>query len=352
MIKRLSLILLLATLVLGAAAQVIEESVELIVNSSDPVSVGRENDDIRISLRANKYGNNTELSALMENNSEDYCLLLFGRSVPEKDLKRQKIRFDKKRYGKTGRNIVTCDGIEETILEIGKCEKGRLEVNDISGDYYKLNIVIYLAKQKKRKRIIMARRQIVLNVSIKEAEKRDDNYDEIRNRCDKLIEEINLVTICPGKNGKHFGLSIEEQKAPYEEKKREIKDEIERIKVKNGWRDNDKEYERYKELISSLNAIEFSEKLCPECQSSPGPIPIPHVCDYCKKYTPKSILTELHNIYMDLDMRKISKDNAKKLARPLYEHGTRDCPVLKQSLMRESKTKERIEEYYESIIKY
>lgn len=347
MIKRLSLILLLATLVLGAAAQVIEENVELIVNSSDPVSVGRENDDIRISLRANKYGNNTELSALMENNSEDYCLLLFGRSVPEKDLKRQKIRFDKKRYGKTGRNIVTCDGIEETILEIGKCEKGRLEVNDISGDYYKLNIVIYLAKQKKRKRIIMAKRQIVLNVSIKEAEKRDDNYDEIRNRCDKLIEEINMVTICPGKNGKHFGLSIEEQKAPYEEKKREIKDEIERIKKKYGWRDNDKEYERYKELISSLDVIKYSEKLCPKC--IPDTI---HVCDYCKKYTPKSILDELHNIYLNLDKRKISKDEAKRLARPLYEHVTRYCPVLKQRMLRESRIKDNIEIYYESIIKY
>lgn len=345
--KRLSLIFMLTALVLGAAAQDIEENVEIKVNDSEPVSV--ETDMCRISLRANRYDNGIELSAILENNKEEYCLLLFGRSIREKDLKRQKIRFDKKSYGKTDRKIVTCDGIEDDILEIGIGKERRLEVRHVSDDNCKLNIVLYLAKQKKRKRIIMRRSQVVLHVTIKDVEKPDGDYAEINDRCDKLIEEINHATICPGRS---HGLSMEEQKNPYLEKIGEIKDEIERIKVKNGWRFNDKEYERYKELISRLDAIDFHEELCQKCKRSnhegrhEG---TSHICQYCNS-TPESILQQLVSIYQQLDTRKITKDEAKSQARQVYK--ATKCPNFKQKMRNGGSTGTKINRYYESINSY
>ena len=301
-----------------------------------------------LSLRANRNGNDIELSATLENNSEEYCLLLFGRSIPEKDLKRQKIKFDKKSYGKTDRQIVKCDGIEDDILEVGIGKKRHLEVSHVNDDYYKLNIVIYLAKQKKSKRIIMRRSQVVLYVSIKEVKKQDDEYAEISSRCDNIIEEINQIAICP--SGNH-GSTKEEQQFPYLKKKEEIKDDIERIKVKNGWKFNDKEYERYKEIISRLDAIQFHEELCQDCKPHSRTIPSPpHHCQYCD-YTPESLLQQLVSIYQQLDTRKISKNVAKNRARQVYK-AAEDCPNLKQRMRNDSSTANKVKRYYESINSY
>lgn len=338
--KRLSLILMLIALTLGAAAQDFNERVELNVDNSVPIEVKME-DMFIISLSANRYGNDIEVSGLLENISDKYSLFLFGHSISEKELKRHKIKFDKKSYGATDRKIFSTEGIKEDLIrEIKIGEKGRLDLGRVSDENCKLNIWIYLAIKKRKKHIIMRRVEAVLYVTIKDTEKLDRDYDGIKSRYDGIIEEIKHITICPGQN--HV-FSMDEQKARYADTITAIKKDIEGIKEKNGWRDNDKGYERYKELINHLDHIEFHEVLCQSCTK----VRRPHSCPYCN-YTPKRILNSLVIIYQKLDQGKISKDDAKKLANQAYILPGR-CPKVKQKMSSDSESQSEASNLYNLI---
>lgn len=345
--KRLFIVPMLLMQVLWVVGQNIDQSVELILNSKVPCNVPISDSPCTIKMRANRYGSSIELSAELDNNDEKYCMILFGRSFTEKELKRRKIKFHK-RYGNFSRSTSVCDGVDDDIFEIAPSQTGRLEVSHVSDNSYKWTIALYITEQKKRKRIILRRRDIVLHVTIKDAETIYGDYNAISSRCDEIIAKVGLVTICPGRN---HGLTKEEQKAPYLEKIDELKQEIEQIREKNHWRDTDSDFQRYSELLSRLDAIVFQEERCSRCLNRPySPTPS-HQCDYCNT-PPEAIKDQVVSIYRDLDARRTTKSEAKQRATRLRNLWTGGCPKLQQKMINDARTQRKAESYYNSICNY
>lgn len=347
--KRLYCIFLCIISTICLFAQDETKSINVTVNSNDPTIV--EFNTCKLSVQANKFGNSdTSLSVEVENNSS-YDIFLFGRAYPEKVLKKRKpsIRFDKKSYGTTSKDILTCGGLgSDDLLQIEGNMSRTITIPDVEGEYVKCELPLYIAKNKKRKKyFIMSRVKVTLNVKLINPvpvidEPDPSLYEGIKLKYDNIIADIKNVTICQHKQHKP---TASNQKKPYLNKINNLIGEIDNIKDNNNWNDSDEAYQPFKELIKKLKNVKFNTTK--DCGIH---IPIPEPCSYCNM-TPQSVLQQMESIYKKLDQGSMTKSDAKSRASALYKAYNSTCPNLKTKVGG-SNLKTKIDRYYQSIINY
>lgn len=258
---------------------------------------------------------NTKINIEIENRDKTNVVILFGRSYPENELKKQtpSIRFDKKSYGKTNRNIETIKEGREVII-IDPTEKKSLQgILVEKNKKYSCILPFYVAKYKPKNfwtgsngsNKLMISRKEILELVIEVELKPDLDYERLVRECRELKDEIEKLTFYSDNNHKP---SLEEQESPYRNKIANIISEIDLIVNKNldKWYNNyqDKKIKEYDSLKQSLNAIKFNEVDC----GKPHPVKPDkiHKCKYCN-LSPQQIYHKLDDFY-----KKIYTSNNKK----------------------------------------
>lgn len=331
-------------------AQDWHNTIEVEVNSNAPVV--QEFGSYRLNVMAMRANDSEVVLSIEMENNDAYDILLFGRAYPEKELKKMKIRFDKKLYGTTSRDIQTCEGLKgDDILRVEANMSRTLAFPSRSDESAMCTLPLYIVKNKNRKRyFIVGRVMCTLNVKFMEDEPDQTVYEAIKQKCDALIEEISNVEICT--NAKHPE-SVDIQEQPYLERKNSLVDEIEDIKNRNRWRERDKAYLPYKELLARLENIEFPIKDCRQCKKRTS-TPTPdgrHHCNYCEQ-SPETVYKTMGSIYKKLDQKSITLQEAKKQAGVVYKALNGGCPNLKKKVNGNNGLKNKINSYYQSIIGY
>ena len=342
MMKRLSLLLICLLQVFFIVAQDEQKNVEISVNSSQPVEL--EFSSCKLSLSAFQYANSQfTLYVDVQNTTQDH-IFLFGRSYSQKELKKRNIRFYKKSYGSTSKTLLLCEGLnEDEILHIEPSGNRVLTIEGISDINKKCELPLYIAKTKMKKYYIKNRVKILSNIKFSGEKVADNEFESISKKCQKLIDEIGHLTICPRTT---HSISKEKQKEPYTNRILDLKDEISDVKTSHQWRERDEDYQKYKELLIQLDNIKFKEQYCGKCGQSSV-----HQCRYCKM-TSKDALSTLQRIYQMLDIGRTNKTSAISSVEPLHKAWVGGCPKLKQKVDNDASTRAKMERYYDSIIHY
>lgn len=354
--KRLLCLFLCIICTYSLLAQDDTRSINVSVNQNEPTI--EELDACKLSVMATQFGNSEiSLSIEVENTNSPYIYFLFGRAYPEKELKKLKpsIRFDKKGYGTTSREILTCEVIGgeifggDDILQIEGDQSRTLTISGVKGEQVKCVLPLYIATSKKRKKyLIMERAKVTLNVTLINEEPDQSVYEGIKQQYDELIAEINNVEIC--ENKKH-PQTVEEQEKPYQKKVDDLIDEIETIKDKNNWRERDDAYKPFKNLITQLKNVEFKTHDCEKCKVKPIP-PYPHhECSYCS-WTPESVWSFMDSTYKKLDQGSMTKNEAKSKVSAVQKAYSSSCPNLRKKVNGNGSLKNKIDSKYQSIVNY
>lgn len=282
---------------------------------------------------------NTKINIEIENRDKTNVVILFGRSYPENELKKQtpSIRFDKKSYGKSNRNIETIKEGREVII-IEPTEKKTLQgILVEKNKKYSCILPFYVAKYKQKNfwtgsngsNKLMISRKEILELVIEVELKPDLDYERLVRECRELKDEIEKLTFCPDNNHKP---SLEEQESPYRNKIANIVSEIDLIVNKNldKWYNNyqDKKIKEYDSLKQSLNSIIFNEVDCGKHKNPPRK----HTCQYCT-YSAELLFRELDNIYIKIDNCNNQKDQKKMRDKEMQNINLMfKCPVLSKKI--------------------
>lgn len=359
MLKKITFLILSLVLSLPLLAQDEIRSIDLKVNDPEPM-VLTDNGFCNLKVSAIKDGESPATVIInIENKNESNTIFLFGFAFDEKTLKKDKIVFDKKSYGTTSRNIIVCGGLgSDQVVEIKPYGNNVLKFNEINGTKTTIELPLYIAKYeegkifRKDKYQIRQRVKLILNINLIVPEKKDNELDEIKRRCEDIVDKAELITVCTSKKHK---VSEEEQTKEIREEIDALKDDIADIKSENHWRERDEAYKPYKELLATLNGIEFKKDVCDNCRTKPKTrstsTPTAHSCSYCSK-SPSEILVLLQRTYQELDNRKIKKSEALQKIEGIHRAWNGGCPQLKQKVNADSSTKYKVDKYYDAIVKY
>ena len=305
----------------------------------------------------------------VENTCENVALLLFHSSYNEKSLKKinPQTVFSKNFPGE--HVIMSCEGLNQDILiKPSKSVTLPMELSAGSESPAELKLPIYVAKNKKKdfeKLEIRRKETYTLNIEAETGPSRV--YLDLESRCEELVKEIERVTFC---NSSKHKVSLEEQKKPYIEKTRALNEEIEQVINDHGLKDGDAGYEKYNTLKNQLKAIQFKETCCKECCKKPKKIcpnckrpkdectcPKPKICPKCKRpikqctcdkpkpccnykdWSCDKVYNRLHDIYVKIYNKKVTKKQVIDEATALYNHAKKHKKC--------SSTK--IEEFYNRI---
>lgn len=352
--KKFLLLVLCVLSTLRLWAQDEQKSINVVVNSNEQVVAKCNVCDVSVmAIQSAK----SDISLLIDvtNNDSSCDILLFGHAYPEKELKKRKpsIKFDKKSYGTTSRNIITCEGLnDDDVLQIEASESRTLTMKSEKKDIVTCVLPLYIAKTKNKKKYsIMSLVKITLNVRLIADKPNPDIYESIKQKYEEIIESIDNVTICTNKRHRS---SAEQQKKPYKDKIDSLIYEINVIKDKYNLVEEDEIYKPYKEIVANLNKVEFKTNTCDKCKSNPNPNPNPvpnHHCKYCKM-TSESVFKKMVSTYKQLDQGRIEKSVAVSSIKAIYDAYNGKCPNLTRNIERSGTHKEKINQYYNSIINY
>lgn len=326
-----------------------------IAANKEPKEETRESCHLSISATSPSNSDDDRITILIENKEEEHLFFLFNHSYTEKDLKKLNIRFDKKSYGSTDRRLKSCNSVDgDDAIQIGPQDKHLLKFRaDVNPTEIELPIYIAKYKNSKKNKFLILRREIIsLNVEIEKEEEADDNgYERLYEAYNNLMSDLEEQSFCPNKR---HSPSLSEQERPYKERIDEIKDEIADIKSAHGWRDNDRKYEQYKELLEKLENINFRiyEKDCRKHKASYSNSNIrSHNCSY-SSWSAEKVLSSLVQIYKKLDNGRISKESAVEKAKSIRRECTNKACPLYGKMNKATDIKKEVEEYYNSIINY
>lgn len=315
----------------------------------------------RLQVSAARYQDGVRISVTIENDNEEYPFFIFKRAFTEKDLKRQGIRFDKKSYSLNNRSLITCNSMDgDDAVQIDPAQSGTFMFHGDESNITDVTIPIYIAKYKNKKKtkfLILQRNKIRLNVKIEAEPVSEDNdvFDRLQEAYKELIRDLQEQKFCPHSN---HDSSLEEQEQPYREKMNKIKNEIGQIKTAHNWSDQDTAYIRYKELLCSLDKIDWS-KYEVDCGKhrrrrptvSPQSSTNIHNCAY-STWTVDKVLKQLESLYKSLDHGKISKSEAEEKAKAMKrEWSNKSCPLFNK-MKADSSKKSRIDRCYNAIVNY
>lgn len=290
---------------------------------------------------------NARVRIEIKNLDEKHFIFLFGHAFSERDLKRQKIIFDKNFPGTKGQRIIdTYSGMQDDLLYVEPDRTCRLPDIQVSrGEIAQCRLPLYIARYKNNWSNKLLMTDEIINELKIEVAAEDSDYISLDSLYNALVEEIGKQSFCPHPSHKP---SLKEQQAPYKTRIDSIQSEIEKIKQKHGWFDNDKEFEKFRNLRQKLADIDFSarEKDCGKDTSIHKPSN--NNCKYCN-LTPQEISHKLEDYYKKI----FSSNNRNETKKAVISDVKLLYGCRKHSQKwKNSQYKAGIEKYYQGINKF
>lgn len=289
----------------------------------------------------------------VESRLEDQAILLFHQPYSEKALKNgtPQITFWKNFPG--SRVIENCELMsKDVIIEPSAKIELPMTLNGGNDSPVHLDLPIYIAKDKKNNfKKLELRELLVYTLDIQVETGPSKEFLDLEERCNNLIDEISGKSFC--NNTKHKP-SLEEQEAPYNKRIRDLNEEIENAIQRHELKSGDSGYEKYASLQAKLAEIDFNEKCCNKCCSSPKTCPKchrplnkcicpkPKCCSYYK-LTLTDVYNQLDALYKKVHTRKVTKQQAQGTAKALYNHS--------KHIKGSTSIKKKIQEIYNRIIR-
>lgn len=295
----------------------------------------------------NAHGN-VDINVDLENPNEvsDNMLLLFGRSMDEKELryhKNPRIVYDRHYPVKKPRWADYCEQLGNDVVALAPgFSTYRIRTQELAeGQALIIKLPIYLAIRKCKKKAVLLEKHIetlIISVDLQP----DKDYLDIKRRCDSIAETVSQLTFC--NNPKHKP-SLEERERLYKEKIDDLRLNIN--KRLRQWSSTSFKYRKYDELRRQLDEIAFFEADCGDASLHTTA----HHCKYCG-----SSLEEIFNALDDLYQEKVypeqrlTKDEWQQV-KDMYK-----CCTTSKSHAAEWKSKNKyksgIIDYYKRIKKY
>lgn len=311
-----------------------------------------------------KNGNTAYVQITIDNQTQQHptpvAFILFKKEYHEKALKSNtpKIVFEKTYPGTKGN--ISVNGFQSLKGLIDIIPTGENEVvSTIEVPFTSpkdLTIPLYIATyklrdlQKKGKDNVSYKIREELTFSfhlaVKGWSEEDPTYVRLKEEVDHYNASLAGVNFCP--NPKHKP-SLAEQQQSYVEKRDSLRAEIEQLMKNEGWMTVDKPYEAYTKLIEELDKVNLNT-LKVDCNNhkskKPYPKPDRPSCSNCS-LTEQQIYHRLDDLLQSLNRGRVSKDQAVKSARSLF-----NCYQQHKSRNKSGTYGTKINNYYNKIVNY
>lgn len=306
-------------------------------------------------------GNNARVRVSIENitGNPPHAVLIFKNGRTEQDLKRTKpkIEFEKTYPGKKGSRVVRgCREANEYMDIIPAAQTDTVFTIDVpftsSRDFI---LPLYEAKYKAKDLFkkgedninykILEEHLYQIHIEVVGWSEDDPAYTNMKDGVEEYISSLKDVEFCYHK--KHTP-TLKEQQRPYQEQKDSLIACIRNIlqpKIdKTEWMSEDAPYIAYNQLLTKLNKVDLND-YAKDCGQH-KPQPRTHSCNYCSLNS-QDIYHRLDDIYQQLHAGKITKDQALKSARGLY-----NCYRQSKERKKDSSYGTKISRFYNSITNY
>lgn len=302
-------------------------------------------------------GNNALVRVSIENitSNPPHAVLMFKNDMMEQSLKKgkPKIEFEKTYPGKKGTRLVR--GCRESYQNIDIIPA--VETDTVFTIYVPFTsskdfmLSLYEAKYKPKKLSKKGKNNINykileehlydIHIEVVGWSEEDPTYINAKNSVDDFLSSLKGVEFC---NNKRHSPTLREQQRPYQEKKDSLVNVINNILENSEWMSTDAPHKAYTRLLSVLNDVNL-DNLASDCMKHPvkhkG-----HNCSYCS-LSAQDIYHRLDDLYQQLHAGKISKDQAMKTAKALY-----NCYQLSMKRKKDSSYGTKVSRFYNSIANY
>lgn len=290
--------------------------------------------------------NITPVTVVLVNPDESNIVILFDRSYSEKELRRRaagpRVVYDRVYSG--ARITEYCEQLKPrpTRPLFMYYQDFRDYHFDIAeGETLNLRLPLYIAIEKRCKKVVLCQRQIV-NLSISVELQPDADYMRLERSCDSIISVLKQTTFC--NNDKHEP-SIEEQKMPYQTAVQELQSNI-RKKMYGVSRKSYK-YRMYNELKQRLSEeIVYKEGDCGNHKKAVREYPY-------SSMSLEAIYNEFNSIYQEKCFRgeKLTAAEVSRVKAMYNCCSDPNCPTHGRQWGK-SEFRNNITDYYNRIIRY
>lgn len=303
-------------------------------------------------------GNNARVRVTVENitSNPPHAILLFKNDITEQVLKKgkPKIEFEKTYPGKKGTRIVRgCRECNQYIDIIPAAETDTVFTIDVPFTSSK-NFTISLYEAKYKAKDLFKKGKYNINYKIMEEHiydvhievvgwsEEDPTYVNTKKEIETFLSSLNDKKFC--KNTKHSP-SLKEQQRPYQEKKDSLIQNIKNILDSHTeWMSTDAPHKAYSKLLSELENVNLNN-MTYDCGEH-KPKPKVHSCSFCS-LSAQDIYQRLDDLYQQLYAGKISKEQALKTAKSLY-----NCYQQNKKRKKDNSYGSKISRFYNSITNY
>lgn len=303
-------------------------------------------------------GNNARVRVAIENITSDppHAVLLFRNEMTEQVLKKgkPKIEFEKTYPGKKGtrmaRGCRECNNSIDIIPATVTDTVFSIDVPFTSSKNFTLPLyeAKYKAKDLFRKGAyninykIMEEHLYDVHIEVAGWSEDDPTYIEIKDSVASFISSLKDKEFCYNK--KHTP-SLNEQQQPYQETKDSLINDITNIlDTHSEWMSTDAPHKAYSLLLSELNKVNLND-MAVDCGRHKAK-PKSHGCSYCS-LSVQAVYQRLDDLYQQLYAGKISKDQALKTAKGLY-----NCYQQNKKRKKDGSYGTKISRFYNSIANY
>lgn len=305
--------------------------------------------NIIATLKEVDENDNVTINVELENIQESKIIILFDRAYNEKELKKQRpsIRYHKIYPGDKGKRVIDfCSHVSNPVY-LKPYSKVNLQKLDMTSDsVVTCRLPIYIAESKKKDLLnfqfsnkLRLQELQVIELEIHVKLKPDEEYINLTNAYNQLLEEISKETFCRNKN--HRGMSCMALIKKYKDKIEQIKGRVDKIVRERNYFTTDKKYKIFMEISQKLDAIDFESKVVKSCSNDRKRIA--HTCRYCS-WSDEQIYRRLENIYIDIHNGKKNQQSVMGEVEALH-----NCYVKNAKRKRNENYKSRIAAYYNKI---
>lgn len=328
---------------------------------SDTTIVVGSNIQMHVSMDKVEFAPTSKVNLRIYNNTpdnDDRLLIVSGFDYAESELKAQRprISYYKKFPGTKGsRRMEVYAGLKDYNGERGERyiiinpleEMGGFSEEVQKKDTLEWRIPIYIARHgkvlKKRLKLI---EKLVIQLDITSEIKPNEDYSELNEACDLLIQEINDTVIC---SHKRHNPSADVVIKSYEDKITELKEQLKSTAFSYSSCDDFREYgdSLFESLLTRLNSINLQTRLTDNCGKHKA-VAVRNRCKYCNM-SYNEIFNRLDDCYLNLDNGDVAKDEILEEVNALYR-----CCTLHANRGRGNWNdyKGQIEKVYQSIINF
>lgn len=264
----------------------------------------------------------TPVQIELENNSDIYEFLLFDHTWSKKELRKQRIFFEK---GFGGESTLAVENIDLDVYQdklVPRNSGRRYTFPDIlveEGKTYECKIPIHVAKPKpnwfcKKKKKLHSIINCTIHISV---DNKDEVYDHLKHECDSLTkafdEALKNKKFC---TNRYHSPKFEKQVEKYTDAEQELRNQINPLLNNKGWSKESKKYQRYKTLLDSLDKMDNAKsEYKHDCGRHTAS------CAYCK-LSLQEIYNKLNRHYQNLYNGDVQKSAIINEVNALYRCGT------------------------------